>query len=146
MRLDKITRYLRKIYPLVQKTLDVCQAPVSSEWLAKGGAAARAAASRVHAELHHQASVRKPPVAWNRKSKDLSNRGESAIMGLFSKDIQDLNDLFVHQLQDIYYAEQQIVQNLPKMIEKATNSGLKQGLSNHLRETEQHVERLKQSF
>ena len=42
-------------------------------------------------------------------------------MGLFSKDIHNLNDLFVHQLQDIYYAEKQIVKNLPTMIEKATN-------------------------
>jgi ferritin-like metal-binding protein YciE len=78
--------------------------------------------------------------------KTPSNRRKTDIMGLFSKDIQDLNDLFIHQLQDIYYAEQQIVQNLPKMIEKATSPGLKQGLSNHLRETERHVERLKQVF
>jgi ferritin-like metal-binding protein YciE len=67
-------------------------------------------------------------------------------MGLFSKDIHNLNDLFVHQLQDIYYAEKQIVKNLPTTIEKATNPALKQGFSNHLRETERHVERLKQVF
>jgi ferritin-like metal-binding protein YciE len=67
-------------------------------------------------------------------------------MGLFSRDIKDLNDLFVHQLQDIYYAEQQIIKNLPTMIEKATSPGLKQGLASHLRETEGHVARLKQVF
>jgi ferritin-like metal-binding protein YciE len=67
-------------------------------------------------------------------------------MGLFSKDIKDLNDLFVHQLQDVFYAEQQIVKNLPTMIEKATSPGLKQGLASHLRETEGHVARLKQIF
>jgi len=67
-------------------------------------------------------------------------------MGLFSKDIKTLDDLFVHQLQDIYYAEQQIVKALPKMIEKATNAKLKQGLQSHLRETETHVTRLEQVF
>ena len=41
-------------------------------------------------------------------------------MGFFTKDIKTLNDLFVHTLQDIYYAEQQIAKNLPDMIEKAT--------------------------
>jgi len=67
-------------------------------------------------------------------------------MGLFSKDIKTLDDLFVHQLQDIYYAEQQIVKALPKMIEKATNAKLKQGLQSHLSETETHVTRLEQVF
>ena len=48
-------------------------------------------------------------------------------MGLFTKDIATLNDLFVHQLQDIYYAEHQITKALPKMIEKATDPQLKAG-------------------
>ncbi len=39
-------------------------------------------------------------------------------MGLFSKDIKSMNDLFVHQLQDIYYAEQQLVKALPKMAKR----------------------------
>ena len=42
-------------------------------------------------------------------------------MGLFSKDIQTMDDLFLHGLQDVYYAENQIVKALPKMIDKATN-------------------------
>jgi ferritin-like metal-binding protein YciE len=67
-------------------------------------------------------------------------------MSLFSKDIKNLNDLFVHQLQDIFYAEKEIVKNLPTMIDKATSPALKLGFSNHLRETERHVERLKQIF
>ena len=46
-------------------------------------------------------------------------------MALFSKDIETLDDLFVHQLRDIYYAEKQIVKALPKMIDKATNATLK---------------------
>ena len=41
-------------------------------------------------------------------------------MGFFSKDIKTLDDLFVHTLRDIYYAEKQIEKALPKMIDKAT--------------------------
>ena len=39
-------------------------------------------------------------------------------MGLFTKDIKTMDDLFVHQLQDIYYAEKQLVKALPKMADK----------------------------
>ena len=67
-------------------------------------------------------------------------------MGLFSKDIKTLDDLFVHQLRDIYYAEKQIVQALPEMIEKAKDPGLKQGFDSHLGETKNHVKRLEQVF
>ncbi|GBD50866.1 YciE/YciF ferroxidase family protein [Methylopila sp. Yamaguchi] len=67
-------------------------------------------------------------------------------MGLFSKDIKTMDDLFVHQLQDVYYAEKQILSALPKMIDKATNPSLKQGLQSHLNETETHVQRLEQVF
>lgn len=67
-------------------------------------------------------------------------------MGLFSKDIGTLDDLFVHQLRDIYYAEKQIVQTLPEMIEKATDSNLKRGFEAHLGETKNHVKRLEQVF
>ena len=67
-------------------------------------------------------------------------------MGLFSKDIKTLDDLFVHQLRDIYYAEKQIVQALPEMIEKAKDPGLKQGFESHLGETKNHVKRLEQVF
>jgi ferritin-like metal-binding protein YciE len=67
-------------------------------------------------------------------------------MGLFSKDIKTMDDLFVHQLQDIYYAEQQLVKALPKMAEKATDPQLKQGFLTHLDETKTHVQRLQQVF
>lgn len=67
-------------------------------------------------------------------------------MGLFAKDIKTLDDLFVHQLQDIFYAEKQILKALPKMIEKATAPALKAGLTAHLAETEVHVERLREVF
>lgn len=67
-------------------------------------------------------------------------------MGLFSKDIETMNDLFVHTLQDVYYAEQQIVKALPEMIEKANNTALKEGLKSHLEETKNQVRRLEQVF
>ena len=67
-------------------------------------------------------------------------------MGLFTKDIKTMDDLFVHQLQDIYYAEKQITKALPKMIAKATDAQLKQGFTTHLEETKVHVERLEQVF
>lgn len=67
-------------------------------------------------------------------------------MGLFSKDIKTFDDLFVHTLEDIYYAENQITKALPKMIEKATDPQLKQGFETHLRETEGQIKRLEQVF
>ena len=67
-------------------------------------------------------------------------------MGLFSKDIRTLDDLFVHTLQDIYYAENQITKALPKMIAKATDAQLKQSFQTHLTETENQIKRLEQVF
>src|SRR3954468_16730927 len=67
-------------------------------------------------------------------------------MGLFTKDIKTMNDLFVHQLQDIYYAEKQLVKALPKMAGKASDPQLKQGFLSHLEETKGHVTRLEQVF
>lgn len=67
-------------------------------------------------------------------------------MGLFTKDIKTFDDLFLHTLQDIYYAENQIVKNLPKMIDKATNRDLSAGLRAHLEETKTHIQRLDSVF
>ncbi len=67
-------------------------------------------------------------------------------MGLFSKSIESLDDLFVHTLQDIYYAEQQIAKNLPTMIDEASDPQLKQGLEHHLSETRNQISRLEQVF
>jgi ferritin-like metal-binding protein YciE len=67
-------------------------------------------------------------------------------MGLFSKDIETMEDLFQHGLKDIYYAENRIVQSLPKLIEKATNRDLTKGLQDHLEETKTQVGRLQQVF
>ena len=67
-------------------------------------------------------------------------------MGLFTSDIKSLDDLFVHQLQDIYYAENQITKALPKMISLATDPQLKSGFEQHLRETQNQIKRLEQVF
>ena len=67
-------------------------------------------------------------------------------MGLFTSSIKTLDDLFVHTLQDIYYAENQITKALPKMISLATDQGLKSGFEQHLRETEMQIKRLEQVF
>ena len=62
-----------------------------------------------------------PPASRHIKSKE-----RVTAMGLFSSDIKNMDDLFVHTLRDIYYAEKQIVKSLPEMIEKASNQQLKQ--------------------
>jgi ferritin-like metal-binding protein YciE len=67
-------------------------------------------------------------------------------VGLFSKDIKSLDDLFKHGLEDLYYAENQIMKALPNMIEKATDPALKAGFEKHLAETEGQVHRLRQVF
>ena len=65
-------------------------------------------------------------------------------MGFFTKDIKTMDDLFVHTLRDIYYAENQILKALPEMIEKASDPQLKQGFQSHLAETKGHVQRVEQ--
>ena len=67
-------------------------------------------------------------------------------MGLFTKDIKTMEDLLIHGIQDVYYAEQQIAKALPKMIELATNRDLASGLKNHLEETNKQIQRLEQVF
>jgi ferritin-like metal-binding protein YciE len=67
-------------------------------------------------------------------------------MGIFTKDIKTMDDLLLHGLQDIYYAEQQITKALPKMIDKATNRDLVTGFKTHLEETKKQIERLDKVF
>jgi ferritin-like metal-binding protein YciE len=74
-----------------------------------------------------------------------AKEGNSA-MGLFTKDIKTMDDLFIHGLEDLYYAEKQIAKSLPKMMEKATNRELTTAFKSHLGETEQQVKRLEQAF
>jgi ferritin-like metal-binding protein YciE len=61
-------------------------------------------------------------------------------------ELDSLRELFVEQLQDLYSAENQILKALPKMIQKAKTPQLKAGFEEHLKQTEQQVQRLDQIF
>ena len=67
-------------------------------------------------------------------------------MGLFSKDIKSMDDLHLHVLQDIYYAEKQILKGLDDLIGKATNRELTAAFKAHRAETETQIARLEQGF
>ncbi len=60
--------------------------------------------------------------------------------------VKTMNDLFVHGLQDMYFAEKRILRSLPKMAEAVETSELKQAIEKHHDETKQHVERLEKIF
>src|SRR3712207_1019616 len=67
-------------------------------------------------------------------------------MGLLSKPIKNLDDLFVHTLQDIYYTERKITKALPKMVEKVSDPQLQTAFVTHLAETEDQIKRVEQVF
>ena len=58
--------------------------------------------------------------------------------------LKTLEDLFHHQLKDLYSAEKQLLEALPKMAKKAADPKLKQAFEFHLQETEEHKARLEQ--
>src|SRR5262245_6177825 len=60
--------------------------------------------------------------------------------------LQNLRDLYLEQLEDIYDAERQLVKALPKMAKAAESSRLKDAFTNHLKQTELHVSRLEEVF
>ena len=59
---------------------------------------------------------------------------------------KDLNELFLDSLKDIYWAENALVKALPTMRDNATSSKLAKGIDDHLAQTKEHVERLKEVF
>lgn len=65
-------------------------------------------------------------------------------MKVFSANLDNLRKLYINQLQMLLSTEQQITEALPKMIEKASDTQLKQAFQSHLQETEVQVERLEQ--
>ena len=67
-------------------------------------------------------------------------------MALFANEFTNLNDLFVFELKDLYDAEHQITEALPKMMEAATNPQLKSAFREHLQQTKTHISRLEQVF
>jgi ferritin-like metal-binding protein YciE len=60
--------------------------------------------------------------------------------------METLHDLFMHELKDVYDAEHQLIEALPKMRDKATDAKLKQAFDKHLGETQNHARRLEQVF
>jgi ferritin-like metal-binding protein YciE len=67
-------------------------------------------------------------------------------MGLFSGNVRTMDELFIHTLEDIYYAEHQIEKALPDMMDKASDAELKRGFKTHLGETRNQIKRLDQVF
>jgi ferritin-like metal-binding protein YciE len=57
-----------------------------------------------------------------------------------------LDDLFLHTLKDVYYAEKQILKALPKMAKAAESEELKRAFETHREETEGQIERLEEVF
>ena len=69
------------------------------------------------------------------------------MLGLFESDkLEGLKDLYVEELRDLYSAENQIVDALPKMVDAASRPELKQAFQMHLEQTKKQVERLEQIF
>lgn len=60
--------------------------------------------------------------------------------------LETLQDLYVEELRDLYSAETQIIEALPKMVEAASHQQLKDAFNTHLQETKGQVQRLEQIF
>jgi ferritin-like metal-binding protein YciE len=60
--------------------------------------------------------------------------------------LQTLEDLFLHDLKDLYNAEQQIIRALPRMAKKASSPELRRAFEMHLKQTEVQVQRLERVF
>jgi len=65
-------------------------------------------------------------------------------MKVFSANLDNLRKLYVNQLQMLLSTEQQITEALPKMVDKSTDTQLRQAFQSHLQETQVHVQRLEQ--
>ncbi len=63
-----------------------------------------------------------------------------------STNLNSMDTLFIDQLQDLYDAEQRLVQALPKMADASHEKSLKQAFQSHLQETQNHVSRLERIF
>jgi ferritin-like metal-binding protein YciE len=95
-------------------------------------------------QTHAESGTISPGAGSTRSAAIASSGGD--IMGILTKPIKSLDDLFVHTLGDIYYTEQQVTKALPKMIAKVTDPQLKQGFEHHLHQTQNHIKRAEQVF
>ena len=59
-------------------------------------------------------------------------------------ELDTLKDLYIHELKDLFSAEQQLIKALPKMAKAASNKELATGFQQHLEQTKEHAQRLQQ--
>lgn len=62
------------------------------------------------------------------------------------KQLQTMKELFVHELEDLYHAEKQLLKVLPRIADKASANDLKTAFNKHAQQTEEHVHRLEECF
>lgn len=67
-------------------------------------------------------------------------------MAIFNYEFNNLKDLFIAELKDLYDAEQQLTEALPLMAQAATDPQLRSAFEMHLRQTQTHIARLEQVF
>jgi len=60
--------------------------------------------------------------------------------------LMTLKDLYIDQLRDLYNAETQLLEALPKMAAAASNTELKEAFNEHLRETKEQIQRMEKVF
>jgi ferritin-like metal-binding protein YciE len=100
-------------------------------WIDPGSTERGAAAQSLHGAPHDRTGG----------SEDCPNGKEIEMVAL-----NNLNDLLIDQLKDLYNAESQLTKALPKMVKAAKNPELRKAFETHLAQTEEHVSRLEQVF
>ena len=94
-------------------------------------------------KTHTESASKTEKTATSSHSKSASTKTPS---GTRRSSDSALEEFFVDELKDIYWAEKKLVKTLPKLQKAANSEELKQAFGNHLTETEGHVERLEQAF
>ncbi len=90
-------------------------------------------------------SSSRSPVARSSRARGQSRGSQSSDYGSEGQEQNnELHDLFLEELADVYNAEQQLTKALPKMAKAARNEELRQGFETHLQETEGQIARLEQ--
>ncbi len=80
------------------------------------------------------------------KGKKNEQAGKQSDQQATDKNTAQYHELFVDGLKDIYWAEKELLKNLPKMVKGATSQELKKAFEDHKTQTETHVQRLEKSF
>ena len=94
--------------------------------------------------LHHDLGENVQMTTDNSTTTTKPSAGATRMQG--SNKSKGLADLFLHGIQDIYYAEKKLTKALPKMIKAAKSQDLIDVLSSHVKETEEHVEMMEEIF